>query len=353
MMTRRLLKHIICWALFILYEVSLDRYMGDKASLLEFGCFYILDIALFYFNALVILRKFLAGNSFLKYVGVCFFILLELTIYSYISVILNNAFKGWTIPRLFSHVETAILVTAAWRGIYFIALSGAYFAVLKAIKAVNESNKAKISELNAQNKNEKLEKDIVILQNAYLQAQINPHFLFNTLNFIYNQAEEGNPDTAKNISLLSEIMQYSLTTLEKDGKVPLCQEINQIKRYLCLNLSRFDNTLFLLEEISVEEDAATDARIPPLILLTFVENVFKHGDMTNKEFPATIKIAYSGGLLIFSTKNRKRKNRRDNRKHVGLKNAFMRLNDSYPKECIDSSTNDNKTDYEFTLKLKL
>jgi len=138
----------------------------------------------------------------------------------------------------------------------------------------------------------------------------------------------------------------------KDGKVPLCQELNQIERYINLNLSRFDNTLFLKHEIFFGQEAA-EARIPPLILFTFIENVFKHGDMTDKAFPAIIKISYSAGLLIFITKNRKRKPRQDNRDHVGLKNAFMRLYDAFPQECTDVSTNDNKTDYEFKLKLKL
>lgn len=75
--------------------------------------------------------------------------------------------------------------------------------------------------------------------------------------------------------------------------------------------------------------------------------------MTQKEFPAVIKISYSGGRLTFFTKNRKRKPRRDDREHVGLKNAFMRLNNSFPPECIDFSTKDNLTDYEFKLNLKL
>src|SRR5699024_5542622 len=79
-------------------------------------------------------------------------------------------------------------------------------------------------------------KDVIALQNAYLQAQINPHFLYNTLNFIYSQAVEGNRNASKNISLLSEIMQYSLASRASDGKVLLCRELDHIKRYIKLNL---------------------------------------------------------------------------------------------------------------------
>lgn len=250
-MTRKFLKHAICWMLFILYEISLARYMGDQSGLLQYGCFYLLSIALFYLTASVVLRRLPAKGSFSAYVSTGLFILLELGIYSYLSVILNNAFRGFRGVRLVTHVEPAVLMSAGWRGIYFIALSGAYFAILRAINAVRAGNEAQIRELKAINKSERLEKEILILRNAYLQARVNPHFLFNTLSFIYNQAEEGDPDTARNISLLSEIMQYSLTSMEKDGKVALYRELNQIKRYISLNLSRFGNNLFLENEIVI------------------------------------------------------------------------------------------------------
>jgi len=326
--------------------------MGERSSLLDYGCFYVLGISLFYFHAFVILKRISTKRSIPDYMVTGALALLTLGIYIYFSVILNNAFKGVTGIELVTHITIGVAISAGWRGIYFMALSSGYYAARWAINANKESSESKIKELKSQNENERLEKKIVMLQNAYLRAQINPHFLFNTLNFIYNQAEEKHPDVTKNISLLSEIMHYSLIPIEKDGKVSLTQELNQIKRYITLNLSRFDNTLFLEHEITFGEEAK-NANIPPLIIFTFIENVFKHGDMTHKDTPAIIQISYAGNTLLVYTRNKKRRPRPKIENHVGLKNTLLRLYEAFPQENITLSTEDNETIYEFRLKLNL
>jgi sensor histidine kinase YesM len=348
---RRILTHVFCWALFIIYEVSIARYMGDHSTLLAFACFYVLDIGLFYFNAHVVLNNFASKKSISKYLFLVIAIMGELIVYAYLSVVLNNALKEKNGVNLFFFMKSKVAASAIWRGIYFIGLSVAYWSVLRFINAIKNTTAAKISELNAQNRSQKLEKDVLILRNAYLQARINPHFLFNTLNFLYNQAEEKNPGIGANIVLLSEIMQYSLSTEAEDGKVPLYKEIQHIKRYIRLNLSRFDQKLFLGEKI--DEIPNKEARIPPLILLTFVENLFKHGDMTDKAAPGMIIASYRDNCLDFLTRNKKRKEKKDNREHVGIQNALTRLNNFYPEESFTYSINEEFEIYTFILKLSL
>lgn len=348
---RKILSHVFCWALFIIYEVSIARYMGDHSTLLAFACFYILDIGLFYFNAHIVFNNFASKKSITRYLFLGIAILAELVVYAYFSVVLNNALKEKNGVNLFFYMKSDVVASAIWRGIYFIGLSVAYWSVLRSINAIKNTTAAKISELNALNKNQKLEKDILILRNAYLQTRINPHFLFNTLNFLYNQAEEKNPNIGANIVLLSEIMHYSLSSEEDDGKVPLYKEIHHIKRYVKLNLSRFDQKVFLEEKI--EEIPNKDTRIPPLILLTFVENLFKHGDMTDKDIPGIIILSHRDNSLDFFTMNKKRKERKDNREHVGIKNALTRLNNFYPGKSFTYSINDEPEIYTFTLKLSL
>lgn len=319
--------------------------------MLAFACFYVLDIGLFYFNAHTILTNFASKKSITRYLFLVVAILGELVVYAYLSIVLNNALKEKNGVSLFFYMRSEVVASAIWRGIYFIGLSVAYWSVLRSINAIKNTTAAKIRELKALNKNHKLEQDILILRNAYLQARINPHFLFNTLNFLYNQAEEKNPNIGENIVLLSEIMQYSLSTEEDDGKVPLYKEVQHIKRCVRLNLSRFDQKLFL--EQKIEEIPDKDARIPPLILLTFVENIFKHGDMTDKDAPGIISLSYRNNDIDFSTKNKKRNGKKDNREHVGIKNALKRLNNFYPEESFTYSINDESENYTFTLKLSL
>ncbi len=352
MITHRLWNHILCWVIFITYEIVAARYMGDTSSLLAFGCFYVLSIVLFYFNAHSVLAKFWPNRSPFGYITTTVLILSELVVYSYLSVVLSNLFKGASGIRLLIHIDSRVFASAAWRGVYFILLSSAYYAIISATRATKQAAQTKIRELNLRNKTEKLGKEIIALQNAYLRARINPHFLFNTLNFIYNQATEGNPNTVKNISLLSEIMQYSLASPANDGKVPLSHEIDHIKRYIKLNLSRFGNTLFLQQDISIQSDAE-NIRIPPLILLTFIENVFKHGDMTDRNFPAIIRISYTNNLLTLYTKNKKSQPRALKQEGSGLKNALMRLESCYSKDDIHFSCSAVHQSYIVNLILKL
>lgn len=352
MKRHRLWNHIACWAFFIVYEVSIARYMGDRSSLLVFGCFYILSIVLFYFNVYGVLDSFWPKKSLPGYITIAALILLELTLYSYLSVVLKNMFGGESGIQALTHIDGKAFVSAVWRGVYFIALSTAYYAVIRAIRAVKETAEVRIRELNTRHQKERLEKNVIVLQNAYLQAQINPHFLYNTLNFIYSQALEGNRNTSKHILLLSEIMQYSLASTGDDGMVLLCQEIDHIRRYIDLNLSRFNNTLFLEQDISVE-DEDKHVKIPPLILLTYVENVFKHGDMTDRASPAIIRISYVNGLLTLFTKNKKMPPRKERQAGWGQRNALTRLEKFYSKDDVYFSEESVNQYYIVNLKLKL
>ena len=348
---RKILIHAVCWMLFISYEVSFSWYFGDHSTIFEYASFYFLDILFFYFNAHVAFIKFSENKSFSGFAALILVILTELIIYTYFSISLNNIFKQIKGFHIFTYINTDVLILSVWRGIYFLGLSIAYWAILRTIKAVKTSQKAKIDQLIALREKERLEKDILKLNNLYLQARINPHFLFNTLNFIFNQVEEGNPDASKNIHLLSDIMRYSLCPIEDDGKVPLYQEIDHIKRYIKLNKSRFDNQLYLEDEIT--EISGNDARIPPLLLLTFVENVFKHGDMTDVASPGIIRISYKDGQLYLYTKNKKKKSLMNHREHVGITNAITRMKNYYAKDNFDLKMKDEETEFILNLKIQI
>ena len=347
---RKILIHAVCWMLFISYEVGVSWYFGEHSTIFEYACFYVLDILFFYFNAHFVFFKFTPSGSFSRYIILIVAILSELTIYTYISTTLNNAFMQMRDFQVFTSIKTPVLIMSVSRGVYFLGLSIAYWAVLRTIKAVKTSQNAQLNQLRSLRENERLEKDILKLNNSYLQARINPHFLFNTLNFIFNQVEEGDPDASKNIHLLSDIMRYSLS-IEEDGKVPLYQEIDHIKRYIKLNKSRFDNRLYLEDQIT--EISGGDARIPPLLLLTFVENVFKHGDMTDVASPGIISISYKDGKLLLYTKNKKKKSRMNHGEHVGIINAITRLKNYYTKDDFDLEMKDEEAEFILNLKIQI
>ncbi|HEV3251330.1 MAG TPA: sensor histidine kinase, partial [Puia sp.] len=105
-----------------------------------------------------------------------------------------------------------------------------------------------------------------------LKSQVQPHFLFNTLNNIYYEAFREAPRTAALIERLSEIMRYFVDESPKD-EVSLQTEIKYIENYIALEKIRIRHET----EINFIKDYNAEARIPPMLLMTFVENVFKHG----------------------------------------------------------------------------
>ncbi|MGA8852967.1 MAG: histidine kinase [Christiangramia sp.] len=122
-------------------------------------------------------------------------------------------------------------------------------------------------------RNQQLQQENSDAQLRLLMAQIQPHFMFNTLNNIYSQAQEESPKSAKMIMELSQLLRYILDEGRKDW-VPLENELQMVVDYLNLEKIRYDKKLDLHYSFP---DNVKDKIIAPLLLLPLVENCFKHG----------------------------------------------------------------------------
>ena len=130
-------------------------------------------------------------------------------------------------------------------------------------------------------RNQQLQKENTDAQIRILMAQFHPHFLFNTLNNIYSQAQEESPRSAKMLMELSSILRYVLDEGAKE-EVPLENELQMLKDYIHLEMIRYDEKL----DIHVSYPGKTDnVYIAPLLLLPFIENCFKHGTSKMIEHP--------------------------------------------------------------------
>jgi two-component system LytT family sensor kinase len=170
-----------------------------------------------------------------------------------------------------------------------------------------------------------LEKDLLQSENNFLRAQISPHFLYNCLNFFYSEVFEQQPRVGEAILLLSQIMRYSLTDFNAtNGLVSLHAEIDHISNVIRMHQMRFAQTLQL--EFSTEGNL-TDKLIAPMILMTLVENVLKHGDLHDPSFPAIIRCKVDTGkkMVSFSTKNKKGKSESSFSSGIGQENLRQRL----------------------------
>lgn len=161
----------------------------------------------------------------------------------------------------------------------------------------------------------------------FLKAQMNPHLLYNTLSHFYAKAEDLDTDLANGILKLSEIMRYSLTDAT-DDKVSLEGEIEQIKNLIDLHQLRYGNKLFIDLEVDLQ---TKNAEIYPLLLLSFVENALKHGQLQDKKFPLRISIKTFYNTLIFKTENNKNNASKVVSTNIGIPNIQKRLEILYPK----------------------
>jgi two-component system, LytTR family, sensor kinase len=189
-----------------------------------------------------------------------------------------------------------------------------------------EKRQSKLTEINA-----RLQHERDMAEMAFLQAQINPHFLYNTLNFIYSEAIMVSETVSESVITLSNIMRYTLTEAGSDKLVSLRSEINHIKNYMKLQQMRFSNELCV--EMSIEGDENIDAlEILPLVLISFVENIFKHGDIHSAEHPAIIKFEIGENNFSLFIYNLKNKGPKEQSSGVGMKNILTRMDILYPKK---------------------
>jgi sensor histidine kinase YesM len=155
-----------------------------------------------------------------------------------------------------------------------------------------------------------------------LKSQVQPHFLFNTLNNIYYEAYREAPRTASLIERLSDIMRYFVDESLKD-EVSLQTEILFIENYIALEKIRIRHET----EIHFTKECKGDASIPPMLLMTFVENIFKHGiDKSSNHNIIDISLIHQDGYLLFQTRNHVQKNPVQKVSHgFGIQNLRKRL----------------------------
>ena len=133
----------------------------------------------------------------------------------------------------------------------------------------------------------------------YLKRQIHPHFLFNTLNTIYGFALKQSKHTPDIILKLSNLLDYILYQINKP-KVNLKEEVMHIKEYVELEKIRFQDTLKVTFDTNEIDD---DIQVPPMLLIPFVENAFKHGDIKDGFLQLEIEIEARNNLLDFKIRN--------------------------------------------------
>jgi sensor histidine kinase YesM len=163
-----------------------------------------------------------------------------------------------------------------------------------------------------------------------LKAQINPHFLFNTLNNLYSLSLDNSPKTPDMILKLSDLMRYIIYDC-RENKVPIKKELDFIENYLSLERLRLGDSV----HVSFEVVGEPNLFVAPLLFINFIENAFKHG---KKEKGTTIRVCFDFSKeqkLDFQVTNSTYDDVDSHQKEysgIGIENVIKRLNLLYPQK---------------------
>lgn len=178
-------------------------------------------------------------------------------------------------------------------------------------------------------KRKELENEKLLSELNFLKAQINPHFLFNTLNNLYYLAYTKSDNTTEVIEKLSQMMRYMIYD-SNHSTVPLSKEIDYMKSYISLERLRLNNQIPIHFEVKGNTE---NVWIAPLIFITFLENAFKHGvSNNNPQAWVNVSIELTGDQLFYQVENSKLEERSEGHEKsgIGLQNVQRRLQLSYP-----------------------
>ncbi len=185
----------------------------------------------------------------------------------------------------------------------------------------------------------------------FLKSQVNPHFLFNSLNTVYGIAlSENSPKTANGVQMLSEMMRFMLRE-NTEEQIPVAKEIDYIHHYIELQSLRLTGSETAL---NIELDRSCKGNIAPMILIPFIENAFKHGVSVQDSSFIEIRLECKAGKVDLFVKNSKhaRPLPENETNGIGLKNAKERLLILYPDQHKLVINEDDDT-FEVKLNVRL
>ncbi|MGV6831158.1 MAG: sensor histidine kinase [bacterium] len=341
MIKRKLLKvvfaHLVIWICFLIFPLT--------AGYMEFGRIpgemiirTLVGSILLYYNYFFLVPKFLLKKKFVSYVILS---IISLAIFNFLLI---NYFSNETLDH-FKKLLTVDPEAKFVNGIrYFIpfAFSLTLFLLGGILRLVftyfERERNAKILEANQKE-----------AQIQFLRTQLNPHFLFNTLNGIYSLVRTKSDNAPDAILTLSELMRYMLYEVG-ESKVLLKKELNYINNYVELQKLRLKRS----DQISLSFNGdPKNLKIQPLILITYIENAFKYGTDFQGRTQIIIKIKVIDNTLHFYIENPfiTKKSNKDN-SGIGQMNIRKQLDLIYA-ENYDLTISSNDGFYKVNLKINL
>ena len=336
--------HVIFWCLYFLFNtLRWGSYFGDyEYSLKTNSLGFPIHMILCYLNIYVLMPVFVYKKKYLTYVimlvTALFVMVLVKFNLTYFLVSKNVWPEG---PEIIHKITLNYSIDMMIGELYVIAF-------VTAIKTTSDwiKEKKRLTDM------ERLQLQTELM---FLRMQVSPHFFFNTLNNIYSLAIEKSDKTPKLILKLSELMHYLLYETKKKRQ-NLEKEILCIQNYLDLERIRHGETLEVNMNISGD---IRNKKIAPMILLSFVENAFKHGAKKNiGEIKIDISFEVKDDFLYFRISNptpavTNFRQQFDKKGGIGMENVKKRLSLGYDEDDYDLKIINEKKIFTVNLKIKV
>ncbi len=316
----KVLIHVCFW-IYLLNQALFPYYVNK-----EVGKEYYLDVIIYMLLAFLTFYSVYLSIPFLfsrkhKIVSILLGILL---LGALVPIRIGLEYPFWKYLVGSSDNEEMVVTSAWWfNSLRLVIITGTYAFLIRLAISWYETQKLK-SELLLQNQASEL---------ALLRSQVNPHFLFNTLNNIYSLVYKKSDDAPAAVMKMSAIMRYMLYDATAD-KVLLEKEVEYLKSFIELQQLRIRQKDFVSLTI---QGKIEDRTIVPMLLIPFVENAFKHGNKTISSPGIIINLTVEPDHILFRISNYLRKysdNPRDNGKGTGLNNVRRRLDLLFPGKYI-------------------
>lgn len=288
---------------------------------------------IFYLNVYSLLKSYFKSKNLLLY-------LMKLIGLTFICVFLDfflNIIFNYKLPFEKNWLNFPFAGLHLGLFVFYIVISFAYAFIVEWYR--NEKLRNII-------KQEKLSTEL-----NFLKSQVNPHFLFNTLNNLFSIAQKHNiGELTTGINQLSNLMRYMLYE-SNSTFVSLQKEIDHIESYIDIQKLRYDETDEVL--INFEKNGnLQNIQIAPMILLPFVENAFKHGTSINKSSIIYMLLEATDNSILFIVKNKvhNEQNSMNESSGIGLENVKRRLDLIYPNKHSLVIQNENN---QYVIELKI
>lgn len=325
-MRKRILYHVLFWILYVIFKSYLnyeaEAFLEKQKSNLEFFIQNILiQVVFLVIKIPLVYTLFYITNKYLDKVWNLYKTILFVTILFIIgSFCFALSSKYLVMSLVFKQPIQFKLAVSLGSFLYSFFVLCFTSGIAMAIKLIRVNIRQKEAEKELLKK--KLETELNLLK-----SQVNPHFLFNTLNNIYGLAIKKSEHTAQVVMKLSKLLRFMLYESSND-RILLSQEIKLLADYIDLEKIRYNDRLTLNIDI---QSSTTNAKITPLLLLPLVENAFKHGaseSMCNSSI--SIKLTETNNLLTLIIENSKEhEDSSEIKENIGLKNLRRQLELTY------------------------